>query len=152
GFIVDSATGKDYNNENHYVIRPAFTYKTDTVENYFMFQYFYERNNGQVANLMDYAPATCDPTVAGCVLPSYAVMSRTGALTKGYAANNAILDQLMYQSYHNPYVVNGYVIQQGFSGNKKREILMINNTNWDVTDNISIRNIFEFRKNGYRGY
>jgi iron complex outermembrane receptor protein len=144
GFMCARNTGKCYNDENQYVFRPSFTLRpTESVESYTMVQYFYERTNGPVTNLVDYAPKTTD---------SYAVTARNAVFNFGPVRGPQILDELLAQAKYRPYEIDNQLPQPGFSGLKKREIMVINNTSWDITDNISIRNIFQWRKNGIKTF
>ncbi len=160
GYMCDRASGKCYNDENDYIFRSGLTYRTESLESYTMFQYTYQRNNGQVRNVSSYETNTA-ATYGFPVPVAYAVWLRSiqgiqgailGNAAAGVAAGNAIADRLLAQGKYRPYELDGYNIQQGFSGNKKRSLQVVNNTRWDITDNFALTNIFQYRKNGYRGY
>jgi len=144
GFICAKNLGKCYNDENQYVFRPSFTLRpTENIESYTMVQYYYERTNGVQTNLTDYAPIATIP---------YAVTLRNAIINHGAVRGPQILDELLAQSKNSPYEIATLLPQPGFSGLKKREIMAINNTSWDITDNITIRNIFQWRKNGIKTF
>jgi iron complex outermembrane receptor protein len=150
GYMCDTGSGKCYNDENHYIFRPAFTFKTENIESYTMFQYFYERTNGTVRNVTDYESDISKPYAVWYTV--IALIQGGGNPVAGLPAAERIADGLLAQSKYRPFELNGYNIQQGFSGVKKRAIQVVNSTRWDITDNIAFTNIFQYRKNGNRSY
>jgi iron complex outermembrane receptor protein len=136
GYVTDIATGKDYYDENYYIFRPSLVIRpTANVENYLMVQYYYSRNNGRTpGNVIDYNP--------------FGVWAFVGGLT----GHPLAADQLLAQGKNDPYRVNGLSVQQGFSGERERQIQVVNNTRWDIVDNIALTNIFSWRSYGRRNY
>jgi len=129
GYVTDIDTGKDYFDQNYYIIRPSFIIKpTENLENYTMVHYFYERNNGRVDNIYNYDP-----------FGAYGLFTTPGRA-----------DQLLALHQKDIYALQGLAIAAGMSGQKQRQINIVNNTRWDITDNLAFVNIFMWRTNGFR--
>jgi len=152
GYMCDTGSGKCYNDENQYVIRPSFTFKTENLESYTMLQYYYERTNGTVRNVYDYETDITKPHAVWLRTIGLIRGAQLGDAAAGRASANAIADGLLAQGKNSPFELLPYNIQAGFSGVRKRAIQVVNSTRWDIMDNISFTNIFQYRKNGYRSY
>jgi len=131
GYVTDVDTGEDYYDENYYVVRPSFIIKpTENIESYTMLHYFYERNNGRITYVTD-------------INPFGVYQARVGA---------ARSDVILSQNKANPYELHGLNQAQGYSGDRRRQFFIVNNTRWDITDDIALINIFSWRKEGGRNY
>jgi len=129
GYAVDRSTGKDYFDQNYYVFRPSFIVRpTESIENYTMIQYYYQRDHGRVDNIYAYNPAGL----------------------YGLLVNPARADVLLSTHLRDIYELPTLSLVQGFSGERHRQVEVVNNTRWDINDTFSLTNIFMWRSDGRR--
>jgi len=137
GYVKNLDTGKAYADENNFTLRPSLTWRVnDSIENYTMLSYFYQRINGRPNFFTNYAPN-------GLWARSVSVLNRNGDTPDDIVGR--YLDSQMGK-----YKVINVDEQKGFSGIKDKVLFVVNETNWDVTDNIALKNIFSYNSFGSR--
>lgn len=131
GYIFDPLSGTKFADRDYRIIRPSVIFRpTENIENYTMFQYYESRDNGFGPNeVIDYVPG--------------------GVFANSVGAATA--DRLLAESKANPYfIAGGAVLPAGFMGTKTRQLLLVNNLRWDITDNLALTHIFSWRREGSR--
>jgi len=127
GYVKAPEIGKSYHDESYFALRPSLTWKiSDSIENYTMLSYYYNRNNGRFNRTVNYLP---------------------GGLTD--RRNPGALALAVAQGFENPpgrglYEVRNVDTRDGFGGEKDRTIFLVNQTMWEVNDTFSVKNIFSF--------
>ncbi len=140
GYVTDIATSKDYYDQNYYTIRPSMIFRpTENVENYTMFQYYYQRENGGPTRIYAYAPVGWDIGA-----------DRASGRLYGLLVPPAVADRHLSDFLTDKYTYNGLALSAGMSGRRSRLLQIVNNTRWDIVDNISLVNIFMWRSFGTR--
>jgi len=133
GYEVDLATGKHYADQHYFVLRPSLILRIgESVENYTMFQYYHDRDNGYLPILQNYNT-------------NNALIARFGP--------NSYFDHLVARNKAGggdlgPYTVDGAVVGQGFSGFEETQSFIVNRTTWNVTGELAVTNIFSYRSDG----
>jgi iron complex outermembrane receptor protein len=137
GFVKNIDTGKEYANENSFTIRPSLTWRiNDSIENYTMLSYYYSHVNGRPNFIINYDPA-------GVWAARVGAFNRNGE-TPGDIAGRSLDSQM------GKYRVTNVEEVEGFSGLKDKVLFIVNETNWDVTEDISLKNIFSYNSSGTR--
>jgi len=127
GYVKAPEIGKSYHDESYFALRPSLTWKiSDSIENYTMLSYYYNRNNGRLSRTVNYLP---------------------GGLTD--RRNPGALALAVAQTFETPpghglYEIRNVDTRDGFSGEKDRTIFLVNQTMWEINDTFSVKNIFSF--------
>lgn len=139
GYVRNIDVGKDYGDENSFTIRPSVTWKiTEDLENYTMLSYYHSRNNGKPNYVINY-----DPT--GVWANAVRRLNRNGDTP------DDVVGRILNKSPGlGKYVLKNIDEAQGFSGEKDNVLYVVNETNWDVVDNVSLKNIFAYTDAGSR--
>ncbi len=163
GYVIDITTNKDHANENYYTLRPSITFRpTDNIEIYTMYQLNKSWGVGSPYVLDDFnftktsGPNNDQPL---SIVGTQAQLSGIGAIGRPYTA--AEWDQLRgevlaEQLALGKYKFNGWStacaneLGGAGSGNScafswNRSHFLTNQISWNITDDITIKNIFGYR-------
>jgi iron complex outermembrane receptor protein len=126
GYVIAPEINKRYHDEHYFSVRPAFVWKVnDSIENYSMLSYYYNRNNGRLSRTISYRPGGLN-AVRSPELPF--VVAQTFNAAPGYG---------MLQ-------VRGVDTRDGFRGEYDKTIFVVNQTMWEINDDFSVKNIFSY--------
>jgi iron complex outermembrane receptor protein len=126
GYVKAPEIGKSYHDESYFAVRPSLTWKiSDSIENYTMLSYYYNRNNGRLGRSINYRPGSLNHI------------------------RNPELPFTSAQTFENPpgrgmYEIRNVDTRDGFSGERDKTVFLVNQTMWDINDTFSVKNIFSF--------
>jgi len=139
GYVKDISTGERYYDENELIIRPSMLWRPVAgVENYTVLHYYESDTNGRTWYYPTYNPYGALAAYTG-QLPGQPGFLDTLAARHGRGGDLG------------PYRLDGMLQAEGVSGLEERLLQLVNSTTWDVTDNLTLTNIFAYREEGTRG-